>query len=88
MFIHRIEVSQEQMVKAQNYKESVKNYVFDLFNKQINEPNYYIGYIVELLRVDFQENNQDNRNVIAYLTYRLHEDKDYKIIQERLQIGL
>jgi hypothetical protein len=88
MFTHRIEVSQEQILKLQNYKESVKNYIFDLFDKQINEPNYYLGYIIELLKVDFQEYNQDNRNVIAYLTYRLHEDKEYKNLEERLQIGL
>ena len=47
-----------------------------------------MGYVVELLKIDFQEYNQDNKNFIANLTYRLHEDKEYKITQERLQIGL
>lgn len=88
MFIHRVEVSQEQILKLQNYKESIKNYIFDLFDRQVNEPNYYLGYIVELLKVDFQDYNQDNRNIITYLTYRLHEDKEYKNSEERLQIGL
>jgi len=88
MFTHRIEVSQEKILELQNYKQAIQDYIFDLFNKQVNEPNYYLGYIVELLKVDFQEYNQDNRNVIAYLTYRLHEDKEYIELTERLQIGL
>ena len=88
MFIHRIEVLQEQMSVLHNYKQAIRDYTFNLFDKQVNEPNYYLGYIIELLKVDFQEYNQINKNIIAYLTYRLHEDKEYKITQERLQIGL
>ena len=88
MFIHRIEVSQEKILELQNYKQAIQDYCFELFNKQVNEPNYYLGYIVELLKVDFEKVDDTSTKIIANLTYRLHEDKEYKIIQERLQIGL
>jgi hypothetical protein len=88
MFTHKVEISQEQILKFQNYKKAVKDYVFDLFNKQVNEPNYYLGYIVELLKADFEKVDDISTKIIANLTYRLHEDEEYKIIIERLQIGL
>ena len=88
MFIHRIEVSQEKILELQNYKQAIQDYCFKLFNRQVNEPNYYLGYIVELLKADFEKVDDISTKIIANLTYRLHEDKEYKIIQERLQIGL
>ena len=88
MFIHRIEISQEKMLEMENYRTAVRDYCFDLFDKQINEPNYYLGYIVELLRVDFDKIDDISTKIIANLTYRLHEDKEYKNLVERLQIGL
>lgn len=88
MLIHRIEVSQEKMLAMQNYKESIKNYVFELFDKQVNEPNYYLGFIVELLRVDFEKIDDISTKIIANLTYRLHKDEEFEISQERLQVGL
>ena len=33
MFIHRIAISQEQILKLQNYKEAIGNYIFELFDK-------------------------------------------------------
>jgi len=88
MFIHRIEVSQEKILELQNYKQAIQDYCFGLFDKQVNEPNYYVGYIAELLKVEFDKVDDISTKIIANLTYRLHEDKEYKITQERLQIGL
>ena len=88
MFTHRIEVSQEKMLELQNYKSAIQDYVFELFDRQVNEPNYYLGYIVELLRVEFNKIDDTSTKIIADLTYRLHEDKEYKNSKDRLQIGL
>lgn len=88
MFIQRVEVSQEKILELQNSKQAISDYVFGLFNKQVNEPNYYLGYIVELLKVNFEKIDEISTKVIAHLIYRLHEDKEYKISKERLQIGL
>jgi hypothetical protein len=88
MFIHRIEVSQEKILELQNYKQAIQYYCFELFNKQVNEPNYYLGYIVELLKVDFEKIDNISTKIVANLTYRLHEDREYKKSEERLQVGL
>lgn len=89
MFTHIIKISSDETVNyLQNYKEPINDYIFNLFNKQVIEPNYYLGYITELLEVNFQEYNQDSKNIITYLSYRLHEDKEFKLCQERLKIGI
>jgi hypothetical protein len=88
MFVHRIEVSEEKMIELQNYKQAIQDYCFELFNKQVNEPNYYLGYIVELLKVDFEKLDNISTKIIAHFNYRLHEDKEYINSEKRLQIGL
>lgn len=87
MFTHRIEVSQEKILELSNYKSVIQDYIFELFNRQVNEPNYYLGYVVELLRIDFDK-KIDSFKIIANFTYKLSQDKEYENSQQRLQIGL
>ena len=88
MFIHRIEIAQEKILELQNSKQSIRDDCFKFFNKQVNEPNYYLGYIVELLKVDFDKVNDTSTKIIANFTYRLYEEKEYLNLKERLDIGL
>jgi len=83
MLIHKRSISKEKNLTIVN----MRDYIFEVFYKEILDPNYLKGYIAELLGVDSEPNSLNNKTIL-YLKYKLNKDLEYEEIKERLKIGL
>jgi isoprenylcysteine carboxyl methyltransferase (ICMT) family protein YpbQ len=87
MFTYHIEIKKDTSMILNNQIFAIKNYLHEMFYKEISEPNYFLGYITDLVEIEIQHSDK-NDSIIGYIYYTLKEDKQFNIIKERLQIGL
>jgi len=80
-------------------KLTIREIIYSFIDEQLCVPYYLMGYFVEIVSIAFGEPeymvcqgrffaNENSNTLRPIITYRLHEDKEYTNITERLQIGL